>query len=78
MRLGSYLSSLTKNELLELKENLNLTESEEQVFNGLSKGRSVIQVASDCCVCTSTVDIRIKNIKRKVLKVQKQNGIVSK
>ena len=40
MRLGKYLSSLTKPELEELKEQLNLSDDELKVFNNLSKNRS--------------------------------------
>ena len=32
MRLGKYLSSLTKPELEDLKEKLNLTDDEEMIF----------------------------------------------
>ena len=34
MRLGKYLSSLTKPELEELKDLLNLTDDEEKIFCG--------------------------------------------
>ena len=66
MRLGKYLSSLTKPELEELKGLLNLTDEEEMVFIGLSKGRSKTRIADDCMVSTSTVDNRIKAIGNKV------------
>ena len=45
MRLGKYLSSLTKPELESLKEQLNLTDDEELVFFHLSKGRSKEKIA---------------------------------
>lgn len=70
MRLGKYLSSMTKPELEELKNLLNLTDDEEKVFNDLSKGRGKIQVADDCMVSTSTVDNRIKSISLKVVKIR--------
>jgi DNA-binding NarL/FixJ family response regulator len=69
MRLGKYLSSLTKPELEELKGLLNLTDDEEMVFIELSKGRSVIYIAEKCMVCTSTVDNRTKAIKYKMNKL---------
>lgn len=69
MRLGKYLSSLTKPELEELKGLLNLTDDEEMVFVELSKGRSVICIAEKCMVCTSTVDNRTKAIKHKMNKL---------
>lgn len=70
MRLGKYLSSLTKPELEELKELLNLTDDEEAIFNGLSKGKGKIQVAIDCMVSSSTVDNRIKSISLKVIRLR--------
>ena len=65
MRLGKYLSSLTKPELEELREQLNLTDDEEKVFSGLSKGRSKTRIASDCMIAIPTVDNRIKSISNK-------------
>lgn len=66
MRLGNYLSSLTKPELEELKDLLNLTDDEIEVFNGLSKGRSRTRIADDCLCATSTVDNRVKAIGNKL------------
>ena len=66
MRLGMYLTSLTKPELEELRGNLNLTDDEMEVFNGLSRGRSRIRIADDCMCATSTVDNRIKAINSKL------------
>ena len=69
MRLGMYLTSLTKPELEGIKNELNLTEDEEEVFKGLSKGRSRTRIADDCLVSTSTVDNRIKAINKKIKKI---------
>lgn len=66
MRLGKYLSSLTKPELEELKELLNLTDDEEKVFYELSRGRSKITAADNCLVSLSTIDNRIKSINIKI------------
>jgi len=66
MRLGKYLSSLTKPELEELKEELNLTDDEEMVFTHLSKGRSKIMTADRCGVSLPTIDNRIKTINSKL------------
>ena len=71
MRLGKYLSSLTKPELEELKELLNLTEDEEEVFKNLSKGRSNIQTSNICMVSVSTVDKRIKSISSKLTRLKR-------
>lgn len=70
MRLGMYLTSLTKPELEEIRERLNLTEDEEKVFLGLSKGRSRTRIADDCLVATSTVDNRIKAINNKLRRIE--------
>lgn len=70
MRLGKYLSSLTKPELEEIKELLNLTEDEEMIFKGLSKGRNKTQVAIDCMVSISTVDNRIRAISGKLIRLK--------
>lgn len=69
-RLGKYLSSLTKPELEELKEQLNLTDDEEMVFLQLSKGRSKIVVADNCKVSLPTIDNRIKCINNKIRKIR--------
>lgn len=69
MRLGKYLSSLTKPELEVLKDNLNLTDDEEMIFCQLSKGRSNVMTADNCRVSLSFVDSRIKSISAKVKKL---------
>lgn len=66
MRLGKYLSSMTKPELEEIRENLNLTDEEEAVFVQLSKGRNKTCIADNCMISTSTVDNRIKAITNKL------------
>ena len=57
---------MTKPELEELKEQLNLTDDEEMIFCQLSKGRSNVVVADNCRVSSSFVDSRIKSISIKV------------
>ena len=69
-RLGKYLSSLTKPELEELKEQLNLTDDEEMVFLQLSKGRSKTVVADNCRVSLPTIDNRIRCINVKLQKLR--------
>ena len=70
MRLGSYLSSLTKPELEELRYQLNLTDDEEKVFNELSRCRSKITAADNCLVSLSTIDNRIKSISTKLKRLK--------
>ena len=66
MRLGKYLSSLTKPELEELKEQLNLSDDELEVFEHLSKNRNKACIADRCLVSVSTIDNRIKTINSKL------------
>ena len=66
MRLGKLLSSMTKPELEELRENLNLTDDEDLVFVQLSKGRNKTYIADNCMISISTVDNRIKAINSKI------------
>ena len=66
MRLGKYLSSLTKPELEYLKEQLNLSDDELIVFDNLSKNRSKVTIADNCLVSVSTIDNRIKSINSKL------------
>lgn len=69
MRLGKYLSSLTKPELDNLKGNLNLTDEEMLVFCQLSKGKSIVEVSDNCGASTRTIDNRVKDIKNKIYKL---------
>ena len=71
MRMGKFLSSLTKPELEELKELLNLSDDELKVFENLSKNRSKVTIADDCLVSVSTVDNRIKSINKKIMRISK-------
>lgn len=66
MKLGKYLSNLTKPELEVLKENLNLTDEEVKVFDDLSKNRSKVMIADRCLISVATVDNRIKSIGNKI------------
>lgn len=72
MALGNYLSSLTKPELEELKELLNLTDDEEMVFDLLSRGRGRIQIAEKTMVSVPTVDRRILGITKKIKRIEVQ------
>lgn len=70
MRLGKYLSGLTKPELEDLKELLNLTEDENKVFEELSKGWTKTHVSMSCLVSLSTVDNRIRAINNKIIRLK--------
>lgn len=69
-RLGKHLSSLTKPELEELKEQLNLTDDEEMVFMQLSKGRSKIVIADNCKISERTVGYKIESINKKISRLK--------
>lgn len=68
-RLGKYLTSLTKPELEELKEALNLTDEEREIYSMLARGKSCIEVSMDCKISCSTLKRRIERIKRKVERI---------
>ena len=75
MRLGKYLSSLTKPELEELRDLLNLSDDEYPIFEELSHGRSKVYISDQCKICVSTVDNRIRAIRKKLERLQ--NGGVT-
>lgn len=66
MRLGRYLCSLTRDELNDVRDCLNMTEYETEVFTALSKGKSINEIADICGISTSTVSNRIKSISAKI------------
>ena len=66
MRLGKYLSSLTKPEVERLRDELNLTEDEERIYNLLKKNKSIIEISDKLLLSESTLKRRIKDIQRKV------------
>ena len=68
--LGKYLSSLTKPELDEIKNLLNLTEDEEIIFKCLAKGKSKVSISAECLVSVGTVSNRIRAIQNKVDRIK--------
>ena len=74
MRLGKYLSSLTKPELEEIVKNANFTDDEQKIFELLAKDKSITQMANSLCVCERTINRRIKNIESKISKVGEYRG----
>lgn len=73
MRLGRYLSSLTKPELEFLKDQCNFSEEEEIIFHMLAKKRSITEISIKSQISISTTNRRIIGIKRKVCKVNGEN-----
>lgn len=66
MRIGKYLSSLTKPELEELKEKCNFSEEESIIYDMLSKQKSVLEISNVVLLSDRTVKRRIKKISEKV------------
>ena len=74
MRLGKYLSSLTKPELEEIITNANFTDDEQKIFELLKKDKCITEMAISLCVCERTINRRIKNIESKISKVGGYHG----
>lgn len=72
MRLGKYLSSLTKPEVEEIKINCNFTDDELKVFNGLVKGNTVSKIAMDCCMSERTVERKLEKINLKIISLKER------
>lgn len=72
MRLGKYLSSLTKPEVEEIKINCNFTDDELKVFNGLVKGNTVSKIAMDCCMSERTVERKFEKINSKIISLKER------
>lgn len=74
MRLGKYLSSLTKPELELIVKNANFTDDEQKIFELLAKDRCITEIAINLCVCERTINRRIRNIESKISKVGGYRG----
>ena len=75
MRLGRYLTSLTKPELENLKNNLNMTEDQLKIFELLLKGGSREFIADKINVSPATVGNRIGEIGKKIQRL-KEMGVI--
>lgn len=75
MRLGNYLSSLTKPELENLKNNLNMTEDQTKIFELLLKGGSRQMIADRLMVSPATVGNRIGEIVKKINRLKEMDVI---
>lgn len=74
MRLGKYLSSLTKPELELIVKIANFTDDEQKIFELLAKDKSITQIAISLCVCERTINRRINNMESKISKVGECRG----
>ena len=75
MRLGRYLTSLTKPELENLKSNLNMTEDQKKIFELLLKGSSRQMIADRLMVSSATVGNRIGEIVKKIERLEEMGVI---
>lgn len=69
MRLGKYLSGLTKPELEIFIENCNFSEEEGIIFMMLSKNKSLIEICDRQGISIATLNRKIVSIRRKVEKI---------
>ena len=74
MRMGKFLSSLTKPELEEIVTNANFTDDEQKIFEFLKKDKCIAEIAINLCVCERTINRRIKNMESKISKVGEYHG----
>lgn len=65
------LSYLSKEQSQNYKNQMNLTEDEEQIFDMLTKNYSVVKISGIMQMSTRTVDRRIKSIREKINVVDK-------
>ena len=70
MRLGKYLYSLTKPEIDELSEKLNLSDDENAVFYMLSSGKSNTSIVNMMCVFEITVCRISRKIRFKISRLR--------
>lgn len=66
MRLGKYLSGLTKPELEVFLQNCNFSEEESIIFNMLSKNKSLTEISIQTGMSISTIRRRRITIQNKV------------
>lgn len=69
MRLGKYLSSLTKPEIDELKEICNFTDEEIRIIENLRNERSYEEIAMKIGCSTATVGRKLSVIKEKIERI---------
>lgn len=74
MRLGKYLSSLTKPELERIIAKANFADEEQKIFLLLSKGKSITEIAVSLSVCERTVNRRVELLKSKISRIEGGNG----
>ena len=74
MRIGKYLSTLTKPELEEIENKANFSDEEKTIYYMLSKKKSLTEISINNQISLSTLKRRINNIKWKVGKINENNN----
>lgn len=75
MRLGKYLSSLTKPELEDLTTNCGFTDNELVVVKMLKNDKTSIEIANKLFLSVPTIDRRIRRIRNKIERLDDMNKI---
>ena len=65
---------MTKPEVDYLRDKGNFTDDETEIFEMLTKGRTITEIAIQMCVSERTVDRRVKKIKHKILRIGGLHG----
>lgn len=71
MKMGKYLSTLTKPELEELKSNCDFTKEELDLIYMLRNKNTNIEISQRMSVSVATVDRRVRDIKEKIKRCEK-------
>lgn len=74
MRIGKYLSTLTKPELEEIENKANFSDEEKTIYYMLSKKKSLTEISINNQISLSTLKRRINDIKWKVGKIYENNN----
>lgn len=69
MRLGQYLSSLTKPELEEIKEKLCLSDDEEIIFKMLARQKSITEISNYMNISEISVKRRCRKLNDKIERI---------
>ena len=74
MRIGKYLSTLTKPELEEIENKANFSDEEKVIYYMLSKKKSLTEISINNQISISTLKRRINSIKWKVGKINENDN----
>ena len=75
MRLGKYLSSLTKPELEELINKCGFTDCEKEIFKMVCNEYGCLEIAEKISLSTATINRRIRNIKDKIERCEEMSKV---